>query len=453
VLHVELFWAVDESIPQEASVSLRLVDDTGHVWGYGEQCPFNGMYPMWHWQPGALLQDEHKLLVQPGTPPGTYQLEMVLVSRPTEDGCFGARGPSIPPLSVPPEASRGDAVLLGPVTVQSSSPDAGLDDLDIDRPRRARFDDLELLGVSYAPTELEPGERLGVSLFWQALQSSPPDARFRLELVDASGETWQQVAIRPAGDAYPTDRWLEGDRFKGQFWLRLPQDAPAGRYRLELVPELPLEQSGAWAALRRVLSPQSSGVRLGTVDVIATPSGSSAAPATLPPPPTGLRVSHPMLATLGDQVRFLGYDLPSESVRAGEALSFTLYWQALRPMDVSYSVFTHLLGPSEQVLGQKDGIPGGGANPTTQWQPGDVIADEYTLIVQAGAPPGEHPLEVGMYRLETSTRLPVTDEGGQLVPGDRILLPPILVLPAPSPSPGSSGNSGAACLHKAEAGW
>jgi 4-amino-4-deoxy-L-arabinose transferase-like glycosyltransferase len=453
MLHVELFWAVDESIPQEASVSLRLVDVTGRVWGYGEQCPFNGMYPMWHWQPGALLQDEHKLYIQPGTPPGTYQLEMVLVSRPTEDGCFGARGPSIPPLSAPPEVSRGDAVLLGPVTVQPSSSIASLDDLDIDHPRRARFDGLELLGVSYAPTELEPGERLGVSLYWQAHGSSLPDARFRLELVDSSGETRQQVAIRPAGDAYPTDRWLEGDRFKGQFWLRLPQDAPAGRYRLELVPEPPLVQSGAWAALRRVLGPQSSGITLGDVKLTPAPSSSSTTPATLPPLPAGLQVSHPMLATLGDQVRFLGYDLQSESVRAGEALSFTLYWQALRPIDVSYSVFTHLLGPSDQVLGQMDGIPGGGAHPTTLWQPGEVIADDYAFVVQAGAPPGEHPLEIGMYRLETAVRLPVTDAGGQPVPGDRILLPPILVLPAPSPSPDSSGESGTAGLSMAEAGW
>jgi hypothetical protein len=312
---------------------------------------------------------------------------------------------------------------------------------------------LELLGVSYAPTELEPRERLGVSLYWQAHQSSLPDARFRLELVDSTGETQQQVAIRPAGDAHPTDRWLEGDRFKGQFWLRLPQDAPAGRYRLELVPEPPLEQSGAWAALRRVLSPQSSGITLGDVNVTPAPNGSGTTPATLPPPPADLEVSHPMLATLGDQVRFVGYDLQSESVRAGEALSFTLYWQALRPMDVSYSVFTHLLGPSNQVLGQMDGIPGGGAHPTTLWQPGEVIADDYSFIVQAGAPPGEYPLEVGMYRLETGTRLPVTDAGGQPVPGDRILLPPIVVLPVPSPTASTSGGPGQFDSEMAEAGW
>jgi hypothetical protein len=330
-----------------------------------------------------------------------------------------------------------------------------LDELDIDLPRRARFDGLELLGVSYAPTELEAGGRLGVSLFWQACQPALTDARFRLELVDASGETRRKVTIRPVGDSHPTHRWLEGDRYKGQFWLQLPPDAPAGRYRLELMPVPPLEQSGAWAALRRIVSPQPSGITLGHVEVTPAPSATSASPAALPPPPADLDLSHPMTATLGDQVRFLGYNLHSESVRAGEPLSFTLYWQALLPMDASYSVFTHLLGPSNEVLGQMDGIPGGGAHPTTQWQPGEVLADDYTFIVQAGAPPGQHPLEIGMYRLETAARLPVVGADGQPLPGDRILLSPILVLPAPSPSPspGSSGESDAIGSQMAEVGW
>ncbi len=42
-LHVELFWEVNEEIVKEASVVLRLVDSEGHLWGQGEQCPFNGL--------------------------------------------------------------------------------------------------------------------------------------------------------------------------------------------------------------------------------------------------------------------------------------------------------------------------------------------------------------------------------------------------------------------------
>jgi hypothetical protein len=142
-----------------------------------------------------------------------------------------------------------------------------------------------------------------------------------------------------------------------------------------------------------------------------------------------------MLATLGDRVRFLGYDLHADSVRAGEPLTFTLYWQALTQMDESYTVFTHLLGPSGEIVGQEDSMPRQGAYPTMLWQAGEVIADSYSFTVAPDAPPGNAPLEVGMYLLETNTRLPVTDEEGQSVSDDRILLSEVKVLPAlPSPA-------------------
>ena len=435
LLHVELFWSVDQLGPEEASVSLRLVDDEGQLWGQGEHCPFNGLYPMWQWQPGVLLRDEHELLIQPGAPPGTYQLELVLVSRPTQEGCFGARGDPILPLAASAQRQRGEGVLLGSVDVQRAPTPASQDELGIERRHRVRFDGLELLGASLASSELKPGERLGVTLYWQARESSLPDGQFHLRLVDSFGRTWEEAVVHPAGSAYPTDRWVAGDRFKGQFGLWLPEDAPGGRYRVELVPEPPLHQTGVWAALRRWFRSEDAGVRLGTFDVQAELPSQASVPAKPIPIPTDLDVSHPMLATLGDRVRFLGYDLDSDSVRAGEVLSFTLYWQALRPMDTSYSVFTHLLGPSNQLIGQKDSVPQGGSRPTTSWQTGEIVADTYAFTINPDAPPGNYPIEVGMYHLETSKRLPVMDANGQPVPDDRILLCEVTVLPALASTP------------------
>jgi hypothetical protein len=253
-----------------------------------------------------------------------------------------------------------------------------------------------------------------------------------LRLVDPSGAARQEALIRPAGDAHPTGRWLAGERFKGQFGLLLPEDAPGGRYVVELLPEPPLQRTGLGATLSGWLGGEKPGVELGSVKVQAVPVGQ---PATPVPPPADLALSNPLLATLGDRVRFLGYDLDTESVHPGGEVSFTLYWQALRPMEFSYSVFTHLLGPSSQVIGQKDGVPQDGAYPTTLWQPGEVVVDRYSFLVNPDVPPGSYPLEIGMYRPETGVRLPVLDAGGQAVPDDRILLPEITVLPAPTPTP------------------
>jgi hypothetical protein len=240
--------------------------------------------------------------------------------------------------------------------------------------------------------------------------------------------------------------WQAGDRFKGQFTLSVPPEAPGGRYRLELVPDSIAQPTGLRGALSRWLAGDDAGLRLGSFGVQPAPTGQPLAAVTPVPVPAGLEISQPMFATLGDQVRFLGYDLESDQVRAGETLSFTLYWQAMRPLEISYSVFTHLLGPSNKVLGQQDGIPRGGTYPTVLWPPGEVVADSYRLTVDPNAPPGSHPLEVGLYQLETAQRLPVNDANGRPVPEDRILLPSIAVLPAASLQAGTASTPATGAL-------
>jgi hypothetical protein len=138
-------------------------------------------------------------------------------------------------------------------------------------------------------------------------------------------------------------------------------------------------------------------------------------------------IQYPLSANLGDQVELLGYDLDSDQLQAGETVHLTLYWQALDEMEVSYTVFVHLINEENQIWGQRDSVPGNGTLPTTGWVKGEVIADEYEFTVRPDAPPGEYLIEVGMYDAQTSHRLHVlsTVEGpvlGSQGPEDRILL-------------------------------
>jgi hypothetical protein len=75
-----------------------------------------------------------------------------------------------------------------------------------------------------------------------------------------------------------------------------------------------------------------------------------------------------------------------------------------------------------------DTIPLRGEAPTTSWVSGEVIADEYDIVVQPSAPPSTYAIEIGMYALHTGERLSVYDARNSLV-GDRILLPEIAVGP------------------------
>jgi hypothetical protein len=132
--------------------------------------------------------------------------------------------------------------------------------------------------------------------------------------------------------------------------------------------------------------------------------------------------SSPPLANLGNRVRLLSYRIDSTQVKAGEEVCLTLYWQAVRRMDTSYTVFTHLLGEDGNIWGQKDNPPASGQSPTLGWLEDEVIEDRYVIPIQANTPPGTYQIAVGMYDPRSMERLPVLDQGGH-PQEDRVLLP------------------------------
>jgi mannosyltransferase len=142
-------------------------------------------------------------------------------------------------------------------------------------------------------------------------------------------------------------------------------------------------------------------------------------------------IQHPRQLKIGDEIAFLGYSLASSEVRAGDILQLTLFWQALGEIEERYKVFTHVLDSRSHIAGQRDAEPVGAARPTTTWQEGEIIADNYGVPVLPATPPGEHQLEIGMYNLETGERLPILED--EEVLGDHILLEPIQVLRAEAP--------------------
>jgi len=134
---------------------------------------------------------------------------------------------------------------------------------------------------------------------------------------------------------------------------------------------------------------------------------------------TPTRIEHPLDIILGNEVRLLGYTLEPEVGHPGEFLFLTLYWEALRPMANSYTVFVHLMDGEGRLRAQIDSPPVGGTLPTSTWVPGDVIPDRYALSLPPDLTPGEYQLNVGLYLWPAMTRLSVMQNGragGDFVP-------------------------------------
>lgn len=141
--------------------------------------------------------------------------------------------------------------------------------------------------------------------------------------------------------------------------------------------------------------------------------------------------ARPLLASFDDNLLLIGYRLEPRALTEGSRLWVSLYWKALRPMSVDYSVFVKLFDSAHRQVGALDTYPGLGSRPTSTLAPGDVVADRYAIdvtgdIVELSA----CDVEVGAYDLRTMTSLTARDPTGQKV-GRVVLSGSKLVPPYP----------------------
>jgi hypothetical protein len=251
-----------------------------------------------------------------------------------------------------------------------------------------------------------------LQFYWRALQPLPPGLNLSpFYFDDASGQILEDTSQRPliATLWYPPERWQVGEVVvtrtlpwavgptysvglgvvQGNDWGYVDQRLPIRVQDSELV--VRLFDGDTWARLIRV----EEGEPLEELRTFNLPSP-----------------QHTLDADFAGQIRLLGYDLEHATRDTAHESRLTLYWQALAPIDTSYTVFAQLLDPTGGVRAQVDSVPQGGGYPTDWWLPGEVVADPLLLELPPGAPRDvSYRLIVGLYDPATGTRLTVTGTG------------------------------------------
>lgn len=135
----------------------------------------------------------------------------------------------------------------------------------------------------------------------------------------------------------------------------------------------------------------------------------------------------PLKVNLEDGITLLGYSLVEEEVKAGEIVRLTLFWRAEAEMDERFKVFVHLLDGEGHLLAQRDSEPVAGSRPTTTWAPGELLVDNYGVLLPEDLPPADYHLVVGIYFPSTGERLSVLGGEGEIA-GESIPLATIQVV-------------------------
>lgn len=362
--NLALYWRV---LRQPERGDYQFFGELTDAWGI-ELAKHNSFtYPSEQWAPGEVIVDWWRVPIPPGAPPGDYALKVGVWS-PADSRRLTATDAQ--------GRFAGTTARLSPVRVDPPRRVFQPGEVDIAHRLNVNLGKLTLLGYVQWPDEVRQGETLFVGLYWQALQAPTQDRNVRIGL---RGEATYVLLYEgaPVHGTLPMTAWLPGQIVADLSGLRIPPDAPPGRYTVQVE----LGDAGAQP--------------LGSVTVEATQRSFDAPP-----------IPHPLNAHLGEQVELLGYALGADTVRPGQMAQATLYWRALAPMEAEYTVFVHLLDKTGTLRAQRDNPPVGGTYPTTLWMPGEVVADEYEIALPIDLPAGTYTLIAGMYEPETGARLP-----------------------------------------------
>ena len=138
-------------------------------------------------------------------------------------------------------------------------------------------------------------------------------------------------------------------------------------------------------------------------------------------------IDQPFWRSFAGAIALLGYDVQPKSLRAGQTVYVTLWWEALAGMDRDYTVFIHLVGPDDRIWAQQDRLLVRSVRRTSEWPAGWIARKSYELELPPEAPSGRYVVKVGIYYWETGERLPVWGVSRERFAEDAITLETLVV--------------------------
>ena len=375
-VRVDLYWRALRLLEKNYQTTVGIVDANGEVWSPKtldrprdyQDYPATSMWPT-----DAYVVDSFELPINPGTPPGEYQLFAEVFERG-----------SLLPLPAQASASRPNSrpwvAYLGRLEVTHAQRTFSADQLGIFnlRDKRMLTPEIILLGANRDRDDVLTGEVVLLSLFWQAVQKSTQDYTATIELVDDQDRVVLTQDFLLGHGRYPASHWNANEQIVDLDRVRVPADLASGHYR--------------W----RVSIGSGKPIELGELRVTA-PDRSFAEPSIAP------RIDQ----TLGDRITLIRQDVSCTKQNA--ECRVTLWWRAEQDLPESYKVFVQLLDANGVPRAQADVIPQNGARPTWSWLPGEIITDEIALKIPADLPAGTYRLTAGLYDELTGTRLTLPD--------------------------------------------
>lgn len=425
-LRLTLLWKSLRQLEDDVRLTLKLTDETGHVWAHDYSMPGMWAYPPSQWGPGEVITDYEGLMIPWGAPPGEYTLRLrvtqessgqILAAGEAEevDLLTVTVGEMSEPVQAPALRADLDHRLYLPL-IARTVPDRRPVLHGLPNANAATFcppsggDCLNLAGYEPGGLRFQQGYQVPLTLHWLSPEHSLPELDLRLRVVHCPwlglpglSETYVLTRTLSLAPTYPAPLWSPRRLVTLPDALTLPPEAPTGL---------------AWVTLE-VLGPD--GLPWPTAEGDTT---LSLFKIIVEGRPVLRRLPNdltPVQADFGTEIGLRGYQVEGDPHPGGQ-LHLTYAWYARTRPTAIYAIFNHLVAPDGSIVAQADGWPQGGLMLTTQWQPGEYVEDSYTLTIPSDALPGPYTLYVGVYDAANDERQSAFQDG-QRLPADRLTIP------------------------------
>jgi uncharacterized membrane protein len=120
-------------------------------------------------------------------------------------------------------------------------------------------------------------------------------------------------------------------------------------------------------------------------------------------------LEHALSIQFDNKLGIIGYTIPATTtIRGGQTLHPILGWRTASRLPTRYRTRIQLLDSQGHVWAEYDGEPQEGHLPTTLWEPGKTIGDQYALSLPSTMPPGNYQLVASIFEIENERQLGVT---------------------------------------------
>ena len=255
--------------------------------------------------------------------------------------------------------------------------------------------EIALLGYNLLTREVEAGDILPLTLFWQAVAQPKERYKVFVHLLDEAGHIVGQQDSEPGDGLNITTIWQTGETMADNYGILIQPGTPPGQHRIEV---------GMYSLISGQRLTVSEGGRAGG-DHLILDSITVLRPSR-PPSLAALEMQYKAenkyddLTLLGYNLYKLGYEhQPTEPLHPGDVLHLDLYWGAIRAPQADWQLTLQLVDSKGNILATQQVKPASVDYPTTDWEVGEVVRGQYDILIPAEAPGGSYRLKGQLTRL------------------------------------------------------